>query len=653
MSTDEIATLFTEKYEYNNVFSLNVSLKHIEKKCGKIDDCTTNLLIYSRFEDDVKDISYSIKLVHYVVNIMGEREIKLYINGYGPSETLYKNLINYYNLQNHVLLNKEKPAEFSYLSTSRFETFGYSIMEALGEGHRVVIFGGEDGVLTSIYKGLSSVSWIEKNVKKDAAVIIETMTTRISEKEYRVDMAMITDRFHTGNYAKTYEILARRAIAVDRKQPLLIPDQAELDNEIARVKADPREKYKEIRSKLAAIPVLETLVNNRRVVNFAKKVMLKKETVETTEVTEELRDNHYFIESFHGSNFSGDPKYLALGLKKRFPQATFYVSSKNQLVDMEIRNFGFEPIRTGSAKYVTAYNRCKYIIVNGNTLDRLYKNPQQCLIQTWHGFPLKKMVNDLGDLKERELQNGNFIPRMMKWDVLLTSSSINTNFFKSAFSLERNPQLKIIEAGLPKNQYLIENKANKAEIEKIKFKYFYEKKKERKFILYCPTWRAGKRKKTSQIELKRVIEQLPENYEIIVKLHPLESHLRKVYKEMHPRIHCFFNELTDIQELYLIADCLISDYSSALFDFAHTGKAIIVLQEDEENYNKDIGFYFNLEKVTGLVGKCYNEAELVAEIKANRDSQGQTETIVKQLLANDSTQSTADIISHLGIGERE
>ena len=81
-----------------------------------------------------------------------------------------------------------------------------------------------------------------------------------------------------------------------------------------------------------------------------------------------------------------------------------------------------------------------------------------------------------------------------------------------------------------------------------------------------------KRQELTKIDWVSVIEQLPDNYEIIVKLHPLESHMYKKYNQLHDRIHAYFNELTDIQELFLISDVLITDYSSSMFDFAHLNK---------------------------------------------------------------------------------
>lgn len=73
-----------------------------------------------------------------------------------------------------------------------------------------------------------------------------------------------------------------------------------------------------------------------------------------------------------------------------------------------------------------------------------------------------------------------------------------------------------------------------------------------------------KEKKSLRLILKDLLKYLPENYEIIVKLHPNESHLRTRYNQIDNRIHCYFNELVDIQELYILSECMITDYSSTI-----------------------------------------------------------------------------------------
>jgi CDP-glycerol glycerophosphotransferase len=52
----------------------------------------------------------------------------------------------------------------------------------------------------------------------------------------------------------------------------------------------------------------------------------------------------------------------------------------------------------------------------------------------------------------------------------------------------------------------------------------------------------------------------------------------------------------DVNDLFLAADVLVTDYSSALFDFTATGKPVLVYAYDLEHYRDRLrGFTFDLE----------------------------------------------------------
>ena len=58
------------------------------------------------------------------------------------------------------------------------------------------------------------------------------------------------------------------------------------------------------------------------------------------------------------------------------------------------------------------------------------------------------------------------------------------------------------------------------------------------------------------------------------------------------------SDRADIRELYLAADVLVTDYSSAMFDFAITGKPLVFFTYDLDHYRDELrGFYFDLAEV--------------------------------------------------------
>ncbi|MGO2099650.1 glycosyltransferase [Vagococcus salmoninarum] len=171
VSTPSIKHRTMKEFNFDRIIDYPVSLRHLEFE-EKVPEYTKNLLVHSRFTENPKDISYSIKLIEYLVNYLGRKDIHLYINGYGEGETLYRTLIKYYQLQDNVHIN-ENVNEYIYISTSRYETLGYSIMEAISSNKKVLLFPGDDNVLGEIYQGFELVSWLDKNVANDAQTVLE------------------------------------------------------------------------------------------------------------------------------------------------------------------------------------------------------------------------------------------------------------------------------------------------------------------------------------------------------------------------------------------------------------------------------------------------------------------------------------------------
>ncbi|EOL48971.1 CDP-glycerol glycerophosphotransferase family protein [Enterococcus phoeniculicola] len=647
VATESIKESFKKIIGKENVVQYPVSIEHIKYQ-QKIDNevvASNNLVIYSRFDEEQKDISYAIQLIHYLVNTLKIYQFKLYIKGAGPGATLYRNLIRYYNIQNYVRINYDLPSDYIYLSTARFETFGYSIMEAFAEGRRVLMYEGDDNVLPEIYGDYETIGWLTKDIERDAKYILDYISKVRTNDEYLRDVQRAKKYSVVEDYGKNY--LMKVVNSPYSSNYVGQDDDRELVQEIyklhGRIESSLSTKFY---GKLKRTKGIRKILKNTKIQKIMRSYYNKKNGSESVLSEMNLRDDFVFVESFHGKNFSGDPKYLALALKNKYPNLNIFVSSINQLVDMEIYSFGCIPLRTGSRLYTTRFKQSRCVILNGNSLDKVGKNEQQIFVETWHGFPLKKMVSDLEDEKQREEETEAFIPRMLKWSYLLSSSEKNTKYIQSAFSLSKNEDLEILETGVPRNTYLLLNKDNVEEIQRVHFKYFNKKEKEKKYVLYCPTWRKDSRDNISTLDLIKLINLLPKSYELIVKLHPHESHLRKQYAQLSSRIHCFYNELVDIQELYLISSLLITDYSSAMFDFAHLNRKIIIFQEDAEAYASKIGWYFDLENLIGISGANYSEKKLAEEIIRPYD-EFSTELITKNLMTDDSVESTNEIINIL------
>lgn len=638
VSTARIKNEFIAKYDYHRVFNQYVNAQHIDLKSEPI-NTKRNFLIKARFEDEVKDISYIIKLFNYIIKNQIVDDAQLYLIGYGPSEMLYKNLINYYHLNDYIHINEKEPQSYIYVSSSPYETLGYSILETIAQGNKALVYYGDDNVLKDIYAPYEAIRFLTKDMIKDSKIIKDFLNYKYSHCDRQKDYRQLESTFKCINYG----------------QEFLNNVETFSSSQHVKVKKIHRhlgsEKQIDIASRLKESRWMNLIRKNKYLFNKCKTYYEKRTHMNYIKNLNQIPvdDDSIFIESFHGKNFSGDPKYIALAIKRQYAHKKLYVSSTNSLVDMEIKRYGFTPVRFGSEKYIKTFRKCKYVFINGNSWDKVYKSSEQIFIQTWHGFPLKKMVNDLNEQHERQQQLEAFIPRMKKWDYILTSSDINTTLLESAFMLNKNPNLKVLEYGAPKNEYLINNN-NLQERQQLQLKYMYKIDDDKKYILYCPTWRGNQRKEVTQINLKDLLKYLPENYEIIVKLHPNESHLRTRYNQIDNRIHCYFNELVDIQELYILSECMITDYSSTIFDYIHLNKPVFILQEDEQQYKQSVGFYFDLFEVGDFLKASLNERMLAKQI-CSTDYINYSK-VVQRLMKQDSSKSSEKLMTKI-LGEPE
>ena len=655
VATESIKQGFIKQFGYDNVFVQRVSLAHISRMNKLENSLTTNFVVFSRFFEKQKDITYSLKLMDYLINYLGCKEIKFYIKGDGPAQLLYENLIQYYNLKEHVFINYVLPENYIYLSTASLETLGYSIVEAISESKLACVYEGDDKVNLENFEKVSSISWLNKDLSHDANVLLKVMQTTLTNEEIKSDVETILkpSKDYCQNILYQVSKFSKRTSQASNEVKLSNKEISDIIKKLSTNTIEADDILSNLRSyylKIKQYPIVGPILKNKNIRRQIKKAILA--VGSSTQPKLEVKDDYFFIESFHGKNFSGDPKHLALAISEKYPEAKIFVSSTNQLVDIAIRSYGFEAVRLGTKAYLKAFTQSKYVFHSANTLDKAGKNKGQIFIQTWHGFPIKKMVSDLENKEQREQELNAFIPRMKKWDYLITSSDYHTQLLNSAFLLNKNPKLKVLTLGTPKNGYLIKNKENQDELKKVHLKYFNRPLTEgKKYILFCPTWRKNERSEVTSIDLKEVINQLPENYEIIVKLHPHEAQLRRAYSNLDARIHCFYNELVDIQELYLLSDILISDYSSAVFDYAHLQKKIILLQEDVEEYTHQIGMYFDSESLLKLKGKNYTTEELVENIllSGEEEKYEYNSLIVKELLNKDSMHSANDILKEIGL----
>lgn len=95
------------------------------------------------------------------------------------------------------------------------------------------------------------------------------------------------------------------------------------------------------------------------------------------------------------------------------------------------------------------------------------------------------------------------------------------------------------------------------------------------------------------------------NVAFVVKKHPWDKTLE--IPDGYSNIMDMSTQFSDAQELLLISDLLISDYSAIVTDFAITGKPIIYYFHDYEEYTKIRSFFYDMKAV--LPGPFVQDSE--------------------------------------------
>lgn len=299
------------------------------------------------------------------------------------------------------------------------------------------------------------------------------------------------------------------------------------------------------------------------------------------------------FESSVGKQYADSPKYIYEEILRRdLPYKKVWVCN-NQ--NTRFADSNTIKIKRLSPQYYYYLAKSKFWINNQNFPTYIEKRKQTTYLQTWHGTPLKKMLYDIENIHGRDESYLERVSNATKdWDYLISPSRYATNAFKSAFRYKG----EVLEIGYPRNDIFYKN--NVGEISN-KIKNRLNIPSNKKVILYAPTFRDNQKENNKfvfslNMDFEKLYEKLGEEYILLLRLHVIVKNKVNIPDEYKDFIYNVSN-YPDIQELYLVSDILMTDYSSVMFDFANTGRPILFYTYDLEDYRDNLrGFYMNLEE---------------------------------------------------------
>ena len=238
-----------------------------------------------------------------------------------------------------------------------------------------------------------------------------------------------------------------------------------------------------------------------------------------------IKNNKVFIFSYYGSQYGCSPKYISQYLVENYPKDKFDIVWAFNDVEANKNISGIRVVKTMSLRYFYDLCTSKVIITNFRTTDLFKKRKDQYYIQTWHSsLRLKQIEKDAEEsLPKSYIEQAK--KDSPKCDLLLSGCKFSTDIFKRAFWYNG----EIFEHGTPRNDMLLKNNME----QRNKVKDILKVDKNKKIILYAPTFRKGNNLDVYDIDYSRILDVLKDKFGgewvFLVKLHP---HLISKSKEL-------------------------------------------------------------------------------------------------------------------------
>lgn len=291
------------------------------------------------------------------------------------------------------------------------------------------------------------------------------------------------------------------------------------------------------------------------------------------------------VSNFYGRGYADNPKAIVNELLQRDRKLRIIwllkEGAENDLPP------GVEVCPAGSAKAVYHLTTAR-VWIDDCRKGAWYKKKRQLYIQTWHGFALKRIEKDaLQGLRPQDEAYG--IRDSAQIDLLLSGSSTMTDIFRRCFWYDG----EIALFGSPRNDALF-HPAQGTE-EKVRNTLHIPTGK--RMVLYAPTFRVDRSMDVYDVDFARLRKACKARFGgewvAVLRLHPaMESMAEKLTADGITVFNA--TRYSDLQELLCVADAVVTDYSSLMFDYSLTGKPCFMYVPDLEAYKLDRNFYLEL-----------------------------------------------------------
>lgn len=341
---------------------------------------------------------------------------------------------------------------------------------------------------------------------------------------------------------------------------------------------------------------------------FFKNAYVNKKAAEFEKISENIETDQKLVvfESFQGRSYSCSPK----AIYQYMLSCTEFADYKYVWVFRDTQAHGEFPDNTTLVKFDSqeafeAYSKAGTWIVNSRLRDFFVPRDDQKYIQCWHGTPLKKIGCDIecagnatSTVEEIHQEYTRDAEKIYKF---ISPCDYTTEKLRTAFNLESlGKSDAVIQQGYPRNDALFN--IHEENVEKIRQSLNLPENK--KVVLYCPTFRDNQHDSNGYslkigMDFDSLKEKFGEECVILFRAHYFIAD--KFNFDKYDGFIINVSDYDDINDLFIISDILITDYSSVFFDFANLNRPMIFYFYDFKDYKENArDFYFGTAMLPGI-----------------------------------------------------
>lgn len=265
----------------------------------------------------------------------------------------------------------------------------------------------------------------------------------------------------------------------------------------------------------------------------------------------------------------------------------------------------------------------------------------QELCQLWHACGAYKKF---GYSRQNGAEGIRIHKGYKKYTKVITSSEQIRKVYAEAFGISID---KTKATGIPRTDVFFDKFCQESQKDILYKKY--PALKEKKVILFAPTYRGIRAEDAKydygKLDFEELYQKLHEEYIFILKWHPaLYNNLKRKKKSLdivnrHPDFYLDLSDEREVNELLFIADVLITDYSSVIFEYALLGKPVVFFCYDIENYENGRGLYYNIDEY--MYGPMVRtQKELIEAVIKREDMKEKREAFIGKFMSSCDGEAT-------------